>query len=192
MNYKQLKLMVVVMTAALSVAGLAAALCSVGDATADGVFDVADVTVFRRDLAGLGPGVSADCSASATLQLVGFTTEEFLGDAGLFTLTLACQAEFPGSRMCTSIEILNTFDVPSGLVGEAWVRPSHVPVSASGVSTGGIHVGDASGVINQTTLSCNGWSKLFSGTGLTVDSTGAFNGEIACLPENIRSVACCG
>ena len=191
MNHKQLRLVVVVMLAALSVAGLAAGLCSVGDATADGVFDVADVTVFRRDLAGLGPGVSPDCSAplaSTTLQLVGFTDATFPADTGVLGFTLACQAEFAGSRMCTSNEAMNTLAVPSGLVDRAWVRPSFVPIS-TGVS--GTKVHDASGVRGSVGLSCEGWSvRSASGqfAGLNVGATGRFGGGPC---DAVRSVACC-
>ena len=36
-------------------------------------------------------------------QLVGFTSATFDGSQGVLGFTLACQAEFPGSRMCTSV-----------------------------------------------------------------------------------------
>ena len=58
-------------------------------------------------------------SAPARFQLVGFTTAALPGDSGLFAFTLACQAEFLGSRFCTSREVVETVDVPTGLSGNA-------------------------------------------------------------------------
>ncbi len=60
------------------------------------------------------------------VELVGFTTAIFKGGTigGVFPATLQCQAEFPGSRICSEQEIINTVNVPVGLVGSAWVGPS--------------------------------------------------------------------
>ncbi len=59
-------------------------------------------------------------------QLVGFTEATYQGDATLFGLTGACKVDFPASRMCSSVEILETSD-PDAAVGlvdrVAWVRP---------------------------------------------------------------------
>ena len=60
-------------------------------------------------------------------QLVGFATATRLGDAGVLVFTLACQEEFLGSRMCSSIEVLETVDVPSLAGSFAWVRPTLMP-----------------------------------------------------------------
>ena len=38
--------------------------------------------------------------------LVGFSASTFNGARGLFTYAQACQADFPGSRMCSSREIM--------------------------------------------------------------------------------------
>ena len=73
------------------------------------------------------------------VQLVGFTTAGFQGDEGVLGYTRACQQEFPESRMCTSVEVLETTDVPA-LSGDAWVRPvsqvsDSVALDASGVKS---------------------------------------------------------
>ena len=68
---------------------------------------------------------------SKTFQMVGASTEEVTGDVGVFGMTLACQADFPVSRMCTSEEVMNTVTVPLGQSDSAWVRPSFQPTGAS-------------------------------------------------------------
>ena len=64
-----------------------------------------------------------DSAPPARFQLVGFTSELRTGASGVLNFTLACQAEFPGSRMCTSVEVMETTNVPAGLPPRAWVRP---------------------------------------------------------------------
>jgi hypothetical protein len=51
----------------------------------------------------------------------------------------ACQAEFPGSRLCSSMEVMETTAIPD-LEGNAWVRPSFI-------STIDRSVLDASGLV---------------------------------------------
>ncbi|MCK5364515.1 MAG: hypothetical protein KAR22_16180, partial [Gammaproteobacteria bacterium] len=60
---------------------------------------------------------NAPAGPPSRFQLVGFTTAALPGDSGLFAFTLACQAEFFGSRICTSREVFETVDVPTGLRG---------------------------------------------------------------------------
>ena len=62
---------------------------------------------------------NAPVGPPSRFQLVGFTTAALTGDSGLFAFTLACQAEFVGSRICTSPEVFETVDVPTGLSGDA-------------------------------------------------------------------------
>ena len=73
-------------------------------------------------MAGCG---AADGSGSAdeAYQLVGFTKAQHPGDVRLFGLTRACQAEFPGSRLCSSVEVMETTAIPDGLEGNAWRVP---------------------------------------------------------------------
>ena len=122
--------------------------------------------------------------ASKEPQLVGFTTESFLGDRGVLDFTKACQADFPGSRMCTSTEIMKTTAVPvlAGLV--AWVRPHIITNTGTGSAI------DASGVQEEASdLSCKGWTtRLSPFTGLSVSLTGSF-GVLTC--EAPLRVACC-
>jgi hypothetical protein len=130
--------------------------------------------------------VVGGCPASP-FQLVGFTSATFDGGQGVFTYTAACQAEFPGSRFCTSEEVLNTVSVPLGLSGDAWVRPVFVPF---GMNAGGMIVLDTSGRDHTglSRLSCFGWSPG-GGLGLIVSAVGGFSFGHCGTP---RAVACCG
>lgn len=120
----------------------------------------------------------------ASFELVGFTTTTHHGDTGVFGFTRACQADFPNSRMCTSVEAMNTVSLPVGLTGEAWIRPVFVSSTATSAA-------DASGGETgfATSFTCFGWIGSSSGDkGLTVDSNGRFR-SLGCSPA--RAVACC-
>lgn len=70
---------------------------------------------------GTGTGVGATPEAT-TLQLVGFTRLSLDGNQGVLNYTLACQVEFPDSRMCTADEIRHTVNVPPAPgSGHAWI-----------------------------------------------------------------------
>lgn len=128
--------------------------------------------------------VCGHVTPSLRFQLVGFTSTLHLGDTGVLGFTLACQAEFPGSRMCTSAEVVETTNVPATLSGEAWVRPS---IKAA---NGGL-VFDESGVAEAWITGCQGWSSTSSTNGflgLTVDDAGRFR-DADCAPP--RPVSCC-
>lgn len=126
--------------------------------------------------------------ACSDFELVGFTSTTYLGTAGVLGLTVGCQAEFPDSRMCTSVEVMQTVNVPAGLSGDAWVRPVFVPVGTGSAATATL---DASGLRDYTNdgLSCRAWSG-FTSTGLVVSSDGAFSQPSGCATTP-RSVACC-
>ena len=67
---------------------------------------------------------------------VGMSQNEFTGRQGIEG-TVDCQQSFPGSRMCTSEEILRTIDVPAtDSRGAAWVKPTFVSGSDSGARPG--------------------------------------------------------
>ena len=89
----------------------------------------------------------------ARFQLVGFTSTTHTGDEGVLRFTLACQAEFAGSRMCSSQEVLDTTDVPSGLGGYAWVRTTFQPTGSLKLDASGFY--DAIGSPTEG-LTCEG------------------------------------
>lgn len=123
---------------------------------------------------------------AASFELVGFTSATFAGDQGVFGFTAACQLEFANSRMCTSVEAMNTVNLPQGLAGEAWIRPVFVPISQG---TSNIRTTDASGVFAREPnhFACGGWS-FPSERGLRVDAHGRFQ-VISCGVT--IAVACC-
>jgi len=125
------------------------------------------------------------CGAAASFQLVGFTTATFTGGQGVLGLTSACQQQFAKSRMCTSLEVMDTTAIPSGLAGEAWVRPSFVAAGAGGVVDAS---GGAEGFARDST--CWGWSVGIGpgAYGLDVDAAGRFR-QVGC--DTPRAVACC-
>lgn len=131
-------------------------------------------------------------TAPATAQIngphvfLGFTSATFQGDQGVLTYHGACAAEFPNSRMCTSIEILQTPESPTGLSGTAWVQPTFQPTgTTSAVDASGVSTSSQSGT-------CAGW-RTNTGYGLIVDSDGRFQaGTTPTLCSDFRSIACCG
>jgi len=130
---------------------------------------------------------SAGAQTVKQFQLVGFTEAALSADIGVIGFTEACQAEFGASRMCSSVEVMQTVDMPvlSGST-TAWV----VPVAQPGSSSGGVVV-DASGVEGQQGygLSCKGWSSPHTAShGLIVDGKGRFD-EVSC--SQTKRVACC-
>jgi hypothetical protein len=125
-------------------------------------------------------------SGTRTFEFVGFSSGTFNGGRGVITHTTACQQNFPGSRMCTSVEFLNTVNYPSSLpIGtRAWIRPVYQPFTSTGTSQNNYSM-DASGVgPTQNSLSC------FDGGnhGLTVAATGNFT-TTGCSADH--PVACC-
>jgi hypothetical protein len=130
------------------------------------------------------------------LQFVGVTTA-IGGDAGVLEMTRRCQLEYgAGTRMCSSLEIMNTIDLPAKTVwqlNKAWVRPNF------GISTdsSGLVVVDASGVSTDDAndFSCGGGWVNTTDTGLIAEAPdlgreGQFDVE-ACNSSNV-GVACCG
>ncbi len=101
--------------------------------------------------------------------------------------TLACQDEFPGSRMCTSVEVMETTEVPVGLTGDAWVRPSFQPLAISSSSPQALDASGASTVAPN--MMCRGW-RSDDGSGLAVSASGGFSAP-ACAAEPGHAVACC-
>ena len=129
-------------------------------------------------------------------QLVGFTSAAFTGGQGVLGFTNACQAEsFPGSRMCSSIEVMETVAVRSGLTGDAWVRPTFQPTGGNTLDASGRNT-------NPAYLTCDSWRGGQLGprtdnwgrvspsalTGLSVSAAGVFVLQGCGVAQ---SVACC-
>jgi hypothetical protein len=96
-------------------------------------------------------------ATAANAQYVGVTAQTFDGTQGIFTYNRACHDAHPGSRMCTSEEVMETINPPTlGSPGEvAWVRPVFQPVASS--YTGPIAI-DVSGIGTESAyMTCRGW-----------------------------------
>ena len=94
--------------------------------------------------------------AEKTFQFVGISSMPLDGNKGMRPLHEACAADFPGSRMCFSREVVNTATYPAGdSTAHGFVHPSFV--------ADGADIRDISG---RYPGSCDGWSG--SGTGLVV------------------------
>ena len=120
-------------------------------------------------------------AGSARFQLVGFTAPVYDGNlGGPLGASQKCQDEgFEGSRMCTTLEVIVTVDIPQGLVGTAWVRP--VPVGE------GTTVRDISGA--GSIASCDFWTTSLSNyQGLVVTAEGK---PTLANCGILRSIACC-
>lgn len=138
-------------------------------------------------------------SSSGESQFVfaGTTTISTTGGLGTRTFSAFCNSEFPGSRVCTSQEILETrfttsFDDAPKSPG-AWLRPTFVAANVTaGNGSLDIIATDMSGVSGHSSngLTCDGWSSnLATQTGLIVlPGNGRFmTGEC----DVLRAVACC-
>lgn len=115
------------------------------------------------------------------------------GGAGILELNEECVASFgPSARMCTSQEIIQTFnsvspdpDIPvreTSFVTRQWVSPTIVAGSSSAIDASGLTATGAQ-------LTCNGWANATSTfKGLTIDDNGRFSTQPC---NGARQVTCC-
>ena len=113
---------------------------------------------------------------SDEMQLVGFTTRLLPGNEGVLNMSIACQTEFAGSRMCTLGEIFETTYIPRVPGhGFAWVQDSVDP------SKSGDQMPD-----------CNGWTSSSPADFGTSIATGICYGGVESQTCNTAlPVACC-
>ncbi len=117
-------------------------------------------------------------------QLVGFTNAKFTGSnptTGVLQFNQACVAEFPGSHMATTADVINTTSPVSlpGTGGFAWVQPIIV---AAGDSL----AWDVSGFVASVSAGITCLSRD-STSGLTVGEQGQFD---AASCSSALAVAC--
>lgn len=140
----------------------------------------------------------AFCVSPALAQdrvLIGVTTATTTGDAdGIVGMHDLCETAFPGSRMCTSADIVRNGidgDIVLPLSNSAWVQPSMVDAIAVGATfqifdqVSGVTVAGPSTPLGH--LTCLWWLSE-SVTGMAIYQTGEL-GSSACSADN--SVACC-
>lgn len=130
------------------------------------------------------------CSSPPRFQLVGFTSvQRSCADIGIRTFQETCQAEYPGSRMCTSAEILETTAIPTGLSGEAFVRPI---LGAQLQTTSVVDAPTAVGG-KVSNFTCGGWSGYNIGFLVTDQFRFKFAGSTSSSSgfPAVASVSCC-
>ena len=123
--------------------------------------------------------VVGGCSAGG--WLAGFTAAAFDGGSGFLAFAAACNSEFPGTRVCSSLDIVRTTAVPPGLTGGAWVAPMLVANGNAFDAGSGKHSN------NPADFTCQGWNGG-SNSGLAVDASGRF--FLASCSQSY-SAACC-
>jgi len=127
---------------------------------------------------------------SGTIQVVGYTTAQLPANRGILNMTCACNAEFPGSRLCTVDEVLASFvppDPPRGIeLAYLWVR------SAGTVADQLLGRGQA----GSSGVDCRGWtsaSKDDVGVAMAIGPEHAcFGGLVETGCDKELSLACCG
>jgi len=119
---RQFTYLAMAVTAALGYSGSAAGMAAPSEVVV--VNDPLAVDVTNDPLA---VEVTNTAPACETLrwQLVGFTAATVIGTAGSLEFTRMCDAEFAGSRWCTSAELLASTNLPatSGEAGQSSGRP---------------------------------------------------------------------
>ncbi len=114
-------------------------------------------------------------AATTTYEFVGVTRRELAGNRGILNYTLACQAEFARSRMCSVTELLRTRNVPRRLADTyAWIQPE--------IAAG-----------QPAAQNCRGWMsdlRTDAGLAIAIDAT-CYAGLVDKTCDSRLAVACC-
>ncbi len=125
-------------------------------------------------------------------EYVGVTTDTTLPNVGIIALHDLCEADFPGSRMCSSSDIIRNGGVGAALPpAGAWISPAIKPLISVGFAL------DLSGVSTTDTgyLACFSWISAGLGDeGVFIPrSLTTWRGQappVLCLQRHLP-VACC-
>jgi hypothetical protein len=140
-----------------------------------------------QDGADGAPGAGG--AGAVQFEWVANSFADFSPGTGLVRLNRACHNTLPGSRMCTSEEVLRSrtnFEPPQQLGDSLWVAPTIIGFTPTGEA---LDILGASGDYRDE-LTCGGWT--FSGstfTGLTIDQQFGFPLLKSC--NSFFAVACC-
>ena len=120
------------------------------------------------------PSEPATPFTSDETQLVGFTSQLFNGNTGVLNMSIGCQQQFPGARMCTMEEINMSVLIPKDLgSGYAWVKNLSDPAE-------------------RFDLNCNGWmSDSAIKLGTSIDLGVCYGGVQMTTCNTQLAVACC-
>jgi len=123
-------------------------------------------------------------------QFVGLTTDSFHGAHGLLNYGQECQLDFPGSRMCTTGDMLSTSVIPTDPARDlAWIRPNII--AAHWNVTGWIAL-DLSGIsVAPDNMNCTRWQSN-SNQGLALQTGTSKYGVVELADcSSILPVTCC-
>jgi len=127
-----------------------------------------------------------------TIKFIGVSEDIHDGDDGVMNMNSSCNKSYPGSRMCTSKEILDSYSISNSIKQYAWIKPVLVPVSMSSQFSGDhFFMSDISGKTSSSEygMSCRGWSNRAKYYGLSV---GVPDGNITLINcKELQPVACC-
>jgi len=146
------------------------------------------VEVVNTSAAPMPVVVQSGSGGALQRRLVGFTEQTVRGNDGILSLNGACATDFPGSRMCTTVEIFNS--LPPNLTGNAdrgLVRPVLVPAGLTTADGTPLVMDVATGRTGvNSRISCNGYT---AGALALVMSVEGFFAATDCNTET--NVACC-
>jgi hypothetical protein len=131
-------------------------------------------------------------------ELVGFTTTSTTGsNQGIVGMHELCSLDFPGSRMCTTSDIVRNGVAPGVVLQRGWVHPAAVvEVTAEGIT--GPNKGKWLDTVSGARSSFDDWRGMLSCFGWT--TTGSLVGGLVIFPSgslhedpcsDSRPVACC-
>jgi len=120
-------------------------------------------------------------------QFMGFSSGTTDGAGGLIGMSNLCQASFPGSHICSTVEFgRSTKNSATGVSGTAWIRP----VLAGGDSANALDI-ETGHAYTSYRMTCAGWSdNRNTETGLSMDDKGSITRALSTCDVQ-RSVACC-
>ena len=147
----------------------------------------ANFTLLSSKISELRSLIAGNSSATATREYVGMTTQTVNGGTGILNMNGMCDAQFTGSRMCTSDDIVHSINPNSGDSGYAWLHSNATIQAYSNVST---LLYDVLGTMNRLP-NCYGWRSATIGNGGRVMQM--FNGGGASMSncDDIHPISCC-
>lgn len=97
--------------------------------------------------------------AASQRQLVGYTEQLVNPKDGILKLNRACDNEFPGSRICTTVEIFKSVQIVESNAARGWVLPVLVPTGLTTSDGTALVMDVGTGRTNSNDrLSCRGFT----------------------------------
>jgi hypothetical protein len=131
------------------------------------------------------------------IQMVGFSSQTIKGDEGRLTMDRLCRQDFPGSRMCSTAEALQTTNRIDFSPARGWIQPTLKNVffdpnlkkyvaydSVSGQDAEGDSLWSA-----QSSLDCQGWVGSSKAINVEISTEHLYFDDEACSASH--PVACC-